>query len=431
MDTIFALSTVRGRAALSVVRISGCEAGRSLQHFGASAPDPRQAGVRTLVSGDGRVLDQALVLFFPEGASFTGEETVELHLHGGVATADAILRELSGIPGYRPAGPGEFSLRALDNGRTSLTRIEGLADLANAETEAQRRQARRLLDGELEAQASDWRQALLRSLALLEAGMEFSDEDLPEDTIPEALDLLTGLRTGLKEELRRFGASERVRDGFEVALVGAPNVGKSTLLNRLVGRPAVLTSEIAGTTRDVIEVRMDLDGLPVTFLDTAGIRDTADPVESMGVERAVDRSARADLRIFLVEDSHLDSAGAPARQSGDLVLRAKADLLPSPGENAVSGKTGYGVAQMLDRTGRQLAQLAATAGLASRERHRAAIVAALDSLTVVSSELQGPGRCEIAAEEIRQATRSLESLLGEVDMEDVLDELFSSLCIGK
>ena len=430
MDTIYALSTVRGRAGLSVLRISGQDAGRALIHLGASTPPPRRAAVRTLISPDAGRLDQAIVIHFPEGSSFTGEETVELQLHGGIATADAVLRELSALPGFRLAKPGEFSLRALQSGRMSLTEIEGLSDLVNAETEAQRRQARRLLDGELAEKAHHWRRSLLRCSALLEAVMEFADEDLPQDTVPEALALMAELRGGLEEELAGIAAGERIRDGFEVAIIGAPNVGKSTLLNRLAGREAALTSEFAGTTRDIVEVRMDLEGLPVTFLDTAGIRDSHDPVERLGVERAVKRAGEADIRIFLVEGSARTGSGQAPR-AGDIVLQAKADLHPDCRQGAVSGRTGQGVREMLERVTRELSGRAAAAGAASRERHRAALSASIGSLNGAIAEFEGAGRHEVAAEEIRQATRDLEILLGEVDIEHVLDDLFSSLCIGK
>lgn len=430
MDTIYALSTVRGRAGLSVLRISGQDAGSALVHLGATVPLPRRAAVRNLVSPGAGRLDQAIVIHFPEGSSFTGEETVELQLHGGIATADAVLRELSALPGFRLAKPGEFSLRALQSGRMNLTEIEGLSDLVNAETEAQRRQARRLLDGELAEKALRWRQSLLRCSALLEAVMEFADEDLPHDSVPEALTLMTELRSGLEGELAGIAAGERIRDGFEVAIIGAPNVGKSTLLNRLAGREAALTSEFAGTTRDIVEVRMDLDGLPVTFLDTAGIRESKDPVERLGVERAVKRAGEADIRIVLVGESMQTGSGTALRDC-DIVLQAKADLHPDCRQGAISGKTGEGVQEMLECVTRELSRRAAAAGAASRERHRASLSASIKSLNGAIAEIEGAGRHEIAVEEIRQATRDLEFLLGEVDIEHVLDDLFSSLCIGK
>ncbi len=430
MDTIFALSTVRGKAGISVVRISGAEARAAASALGGEVAKPRHAGLRGLVAATGERLDQAIVIRFPRGASYTGEEVVELHLHGGVATADAVLRELARMPGLRQAEPGEFTLRALKNGKMSLTRVEGLVDLVNAETEAQRRLARRLLDGELEDRAGSWRQDLTRCRALLEAVMEFADEDLPADTTPEAVELLVRTRDSINREITGSKAGERVRDGFEVAIVGAPNVGKSTLLNHLVGREAAITSEYAGTTRDIVEVQMDLSGLPVTLLDTAGIRTASDPVEKIGVQRAFDRAQAADLRIFLVDSKETSSDGLLPVE-GDLVLAAKGDLLPEGTAAAVSGKTGLGVGDMLAAVTGRLESLAGLAGTASRERHRLAMTAALDPLADAIDEIEGRGRIEIAAEEVRLATRHLETMLGDIDIEDVLDDLFGSLCIGK
>ncbi len=431
MDTIFALSTVRGKAGISVVRVSGAEARATVEALGGDVTEPRHAKLTTLVAAGGDRLDQAIVIRFPEGASYTGEEIVELHLHGGAATADAVLRVLAAMPGLRQAEPGEFTLRALRNGKMSLTRVEGLADLVNAETEAQRRLARRLLDGDFEDRAGSWRRDLTRCRALLEAVMEFADEELPVDTAPEALELLVRTRDSIDREVTGSKAGERIRDGFEVAIVGAPNVGKSTLLNHLVGREAAITSEHAGTTRDIVEVRMDLSGLPVTLLDTAGLRTTTDPVEQIGVQRAVSRALAADLRIFLVDDGDEPGSGGLRPAEGDLVLAAKGDLLPEDTAATVSGKTGLGVSDMLAEVTGRLESLAGLAGTASRERHRLAMTAALGPLAAAISEIEGGGRTEIAAEEVRLATSHLESLLGDVDIEDVLDDLFSSLCIGK
>ncbi len=430
MDTIFALSTVRGKAGISVVRISGEEARAAAEALGGNVAEPRHATLTTLVAADGDRLDQAIVIRFPEGASYTGEEIVELQLHGGVTTADAVLRVLAAMPGLRQAEPGEFTLRALRNGKMSLTRVEGLADLVSAETEAQRHLARRLLDGELEGRAGSWRRDLTRCRALLEAVMEFADEDLPVDTAPEALELLVRTRDSIDREVAGSKAGERIRDGFEVAIVGAPNVGKSTLLNHLVGREAAITSEHAGTTRDIVEVRMDLSGLPVTLLDTAGLRAATDPVEQIGVRRAVSRALAADLRIFLV-DGDEPGSGELRPADGDLVLAAKGDLLPKGTPATVSGKTGLGVGDMLAEVTGRLESMAGLAGTASRERHRLAMTAALGPLAAAIGEIAGGGRIEVAAEEVRLATGHLESLLGDVDIEDVLDDLFSSLCIGK
>jgi tRNA modification GTPase len=352
----------------------------------------------------------------------------ELHLHGSTAIVAAVLRRLAEQPGLRLAEPGEFTRRALVNGRLDLAQVEGLGDLIEAETEAQRRQALRQLRGALGRRADSWRLALLRAAALLEATIDFADEEVPVDVTPEALALLDGVLDELRQEAAGVGASERIRDGFEVAIVGAPNVGKSTLLNALAGREAAITSDIAGTTRDVIEVRMDLGGLPVTILDTAGLRETQDVVEGIGIDRALTRAREADLRVFLVTD-----AAPPLLPPGpqDIVLRGKSDLSPGEGPG-ISGKTGAGIAELVGRLTAILSERAAGAGLATRERHRTAITSAIGALESARDQvIRGSGTSELAAEDLRRAIRALESLVGRIDVEQVLDEIFARFCLGK
>lgn len=269
MDTIFALASARGKAGVAVIRISGPRAWDAASALGGPLPEARRASVRKL-EWNGEPLDEGLVLTFADGASFTGELAVELHIHGAVATIEAVLRALGGMSGLRMAEPGEFTRRALENGRFDLSQVEGLADLIDAETEAQRKQALKVLSGDVSRQAEAWRRDLIRAAALLEATIDFADEDVPVDVGPEVLRLVEGVVAELRQAITGYGAAERIRQGFEVAIVGRPNAGKSTLLNALAGREAAITSETAGTTRDVIEVRMDVDGLAVTFLDTAG-----------------------------------------------------------------------------------------------------------------------------------------------------------------
>ncbi|WP_372886568.1 tRNA uridine-5-carboxymethylaminomethyl(34) synthesis GTPase MnmE [Shimia sp.] len=427
-ETIFALATAPGKAGVAVIRVSGslaATAGRAL--FG-SLPEPRLASLRLLKDAEGRRLDQALVLYFPEKNSFTGEEVIELHLHGSVAVVNAVLRELSDMPGLRLAEAGEFTRRALENGCLDLAQVEGLADLIEAETEAQRRQALRVLSGDLGQLAGGWREKLIRAAALLEATIDFADEEVPVDVTPEVQALLAVVRGELASEISGVDTAERIRTGFEVAILGAPNVGKSTLLNALAGREAAITSEYAGTTRDVIEVRMDLNGLPVTLLDTAGLRETEDHVEGIGIERARERARAADLRVFLIEEGqHPDFEPLP----GDIVRAAKADTLSDAGA-AVSGKTGQGVAELVSEITSVLSQRAGRSGVATRERHRVAMMRANDSLAAVHAVLDlGPEQYEIAAEELRSAIRALDSIVGRVDVENLLDEIFSSFCIGK
>ncbi|GKY86451.1 tRNA uridine-5-carboxymethylaminomethyl(34) synthesis GTPase MnmE [Sinisalibacter aestuarii] len=426
MDTVFALASARGRAGVAVIRVSGplaLDAGIALC---GSLPGSR--GLRTLVDASGEVLDEALVLVFGEGHSFTGEAVVEFQVHGSTAVTDALLRRLGEIAGLRLAEPGEFTRRALENGRLDLAQVEGLADLIDAETEAQRMQAQRVLSGALGKKADEWRRDLIRAAALLEATIDFADEEVPVDVSPEVTALIDRVQQSLATERDGVGIAERIRDGFEVAIVGPPNAGKSTLLNALAGREAAITSEMAGTTRDVIEVRMDLGGLPVTVLDTAGLRATDDLVEGIGIKRAVERAGAADLRVFLLSDGEAPYGMEPGPD--DIVVQGKADL----GRQgfAVSGRTGAGLDELVSRIQKVLSARAAHAGTAIRERHRLAIIRASEALENARIEVSGgPDRAELAAEELRSAVRALDSLVGRVDVENILDEIFASFCLGK
>ncbi|MGQ0565028.1 MAG: tRNA uridine-5-carboxymethylaminomethyl(34) synthesis GTPase MnmE [Gemmobacter sp.] len=425
MDTVYAPATARGKAGVAVVRISGPLAQAAAASLCGVLPAPRQSAVRRLTH-DGQVLDEAVVLVFAAGHSFTGEDVVELHTHGSAAVLSAVLRALSLQPGLRMAEPGEFTRRALENGRLDLAQVEGLADLIDAETEAQRRQAWRVLSGAIGQRASGWRDRMVRAAALIEATIDFADEDVPVDVRPEVSALITGLLTDLRAEVRGAAATERLRDGFEVAIVGAPNVGKSTLLNTLAGREAALTSHLAGTTRDVIEVRMDLRGLPVTLLDTAGLRETDDLVESMGVDRALSRAEAADLRVFLLDGPAMPVELLP--RLGDVVLRGKADLR----DGDVSGLTGLGVDRLLERIVAELSPRATSSSVITQARHRHAIQRAIEALESAGIALEAEGDAgELVAEDLRQAARAMESLVGKVDAETLLGEIFARFCIGK
>lgn len=428
MDTIFAQATALGRSGVSVVRISGPLAHDVSAQMAGRLPAHRASALRMVKDREGGFIDQALVLRFDGPHSFTGEDVVELHLHGSIAIMRRVLAVLSSFEGCRLAQPGEFTRRALENGRLDLVQVEGLADLIEAETEAQRKQALRVLSGALGSKIEGWRSALIRAAALLEATIDFADEDVPVDVSDEVRDLLKGVGFGLQQEIDGTKAAERIRTGFEVAIVGAPNVGKSTLLNRLAGREAAITSSIAGTTRDVIEVRMDLGGLPVTLLDTAGIRESTDEIEALGVQLAYRRAANADLRLFLLDEG---DALPMEPMPDDIVLTSKADL-SGDGFPAISGKTGAGIDQLLSEVEARLGALASGAGLATHERHKVAMEVANQGLSVARGLLDaGPDHYDIAAAELRLGIHALEVLVGRIDAENLLDEIFASFCLGK
>lgn len=416
MSTIYAEATPPGRGGISVVRLSGPDARAIGEAVAGPLPEARRAELRTL--RDGELIDRGLVIRFDEGASFTGEQVVEFHIHGApvvVRRLEAALRRHGG----RLAEPGEFTRRGLLNGALALSEVEALSDLLSAESEAQRQQAMRVVSGELARWTENLREQLVRAGALIEVSLDFADEEVPEEVPPEVFDLLDRVQRDIRTALAGFPAAERVRAGFEVAIVGPPNAGKSSLLNRIARREMALVSEIAGTTRDVIELHTDLKGLAVTFLDTAGLRDTADAVEGMGVERARARAQAADLRIHLSED------GQPVSdllQEGDIVLRSKADL----GGAGVSAMTGIGIAEMLQTIGKQLAERVAGAGIVSRRRQAEALEDAARALEVSHHQ-----PAEMLAEAVRQASHRLSEVIGRVAPDDYLDEVFSRFCIGK
>ncbi len=429
MYTIFAQATARGKSGVGIIRVSGPESRTVAQNLCGTIPISHEVSLRHLKDAQGNLLDQALVVYFQAPKSFTGEDVLELHVHGSTAIINAVLQTLSAMQGLRPADAGEFTRRALENNRLDLAQVEGLADLIESETEAQRKQAMRVFSGRLGEKAAAWRADTIRAAALLEATIDFADEEVPEDVTDEVLELIAGLNQTLVAESEGSRVAERIREGFEVAIVGAPNVGKSTLLNALAGRDAAITSEFAGTTRDVIEVRMDLNGLPVTFLDTAGLRETSDHVENIGIKRAVERAKTADLRLFLIEKEALPDWLKPEEE--DIIVSAKADIAAGEGLS-VSGLTGKGLDALITKITRTLEKRAGQLQTATRARHRHAIDQAIGALEKAKDEvLAGPSRTELAAEELRTAIRALDSLIGRVDVEDLLDEIFSSFCLGK
>lgn len=418
MDTIFAEATPPGRGGVSVVRLSGPKARATLESLAGPVATPRLAALRALRDGED-LIDRALVIWFEEGHSFTGEEVAELHLHGAPVIANRLAQALLSR-GLRRAEAGEFSKRAFLNGRMDLAEAEGLADLLSAETEAQRKLAMRATEGELGRKADELRAKLVRAGALIEASIDFADEEVPEEVPAEALELIAAVRADIRLMLAGYPATERLRQGYVVAIVGPPNAGKSTLLNRIGQRDIALVSEVAGTTRDILELHTDLRGLPVTFLDTAGLRESSDPIEAMGVARGLQRAAEADLRIHLTVDGIADAATA-----GDIVVRAKADLGRAEGIS-ISGLTGEGVAELLDLVYDRLRVRAADTGLVGHKRQAEALQRALSTL-----EVDHDMAPEFLAEALRQAAQALAMMVGRVGAEDYLDEIFSSFCIGK
>jgi len=431
-DTIFAPASGHGRAAICVVRLSGGRSRAVLEVLAGGVPAPRRLALRTLRDEAGEALDQALVAWLPGPGSFTGEDQAELHIHGGLATRAAVLRVLAALPGCRPAQPGEFTRRAFLNGRMDLSRVDGLADLIDAETEAQRRQAYRQLEGWLGIAVERWRETLLNGLALFEAALDFADEgDVPETLEAEALAAMADVASQIEAALDQTGG-ERLREGFSVVLAGPPNAGKSTLLNALARRDVAIVSPVAGTTRDAIEVHCDVHGLPIVFVDTAGLRDSDDAVERAGVERARARAADADLVLWLVPPEGTREPKPAGRRV--LTVGTKADLAAPRGEVdlAIAAATGAGLDGLLET-------LAAEASLRfgqgdaviTRERHRTALRRAGDSLGRALALARTGGPSELLAEDLRLAVRAVGEVTGRVDVDDVLDRLFESFCIGK
>jgi tRNA modification GTPase len=452
-QTIFALATGAGPAGIAVFRVSGPGAGAALLALaGEQLPSPRAATRRRLSLPDQDIpLDDALVLWFPAPASFTGEDMAELHVHGGRAVIEAVAAALGGLPDLRPAEAGEFTRRAYENGKFDLAQAEALADLIAAESEAQRLQALDQLGGGLSARFEDWREQLIALLAHVEAAIDFADEEIPDDLLIPINHKMLGIKDDLTQYLDDRHHGERLRQGLQVTIVGAPNAGKSSLLNALAQREAAIVSETEGTTRDVIEVHIDLGGLPVILADTAGLRSTEDAIEAEGVRRAESRASEAELRLCVFDATHWPTLDGPTRAQlgfGAICVLNKSDLVNTGalGENhivsdsqekipicLISAKTGAGLDHLLalveqalrDRIGK-----IGTTGAAplTRARHRRALEDAVSALDRAAAIEMAP---EILAEELRLATRALGRIAGRVDVEDVLDRVFAEFCIGK
>ncbi|MGJ4992868.1 tRNA uridine-5-carboxymethylaminomethyl(34) synthesis GTPase MnmE [Bradyrhizobium sp. HKCCYLS3077] len=439
-QTIFALSSGRLPSAIAIVRMSGPHAGAALQMLAGKMPTPRVATRVLLRDASGDPIDDAVVLWFQAPASATGEDVAELHVHGSRAVIATLFAVLSAMPELRPAEPGEFTRRAFENGKIDLTEAEGLDDLIHADTDRQRRQALRQLQGLLGNKARSWREQIIEAGALIEAGIDFSDEgDVPAELMAPALARIRQLLGEIEAVLSAQGRAERLREGLTVVIAGPPNAGKSTLMNQLARREVAIVSPHAGTTRDLIEVQLDLDGYPVTLIDTAGIRETEDPVEQEGVRRARDRASQADLVLWMSEDDRPQAM--PRGETPVWLVRNKIDLLASDQMSTsgggvsrafgISAQSGAGMPALLEAlVGFARDYFGATeSGLITRERQKQSLQQTAEALR---RSLNAVGRGEeLVAEELRIAALALGRLLGRVDVEDLLDVIFREFCIGK
>ncbi|MCK5424501.1 MAG: tRNA uridine-5-carboxymethylaminomethyl(34) synthesis GTPase MnmE [Emcibacter sp.] len=446
-ETIFALSSGKGRAGVSVIRLSGPETTAAIISLtGQQAlPVPRLASLHWFCDPQTQArLDHGLLIYFPGPKSFTGEDVAEFHIHGGRAVVAGFLDALSKLPGLRAALPGEFTRRAFDNGKMDLTAAEGLADLINAETEAQRRQALRLMDGRLAELYDGWRKEIITAQAYLEADIDFADEEIPDDVSAQVFPIIESLRHRITDHIGDGFKGERIRDGLQVVILGEPNIGKSTLLNFLSKRDVAIVTDIAGTTRDLLEVHLDIDGFPVTVVDTAGIREGQDSIEAEGIRRAEVRAKTADIKIVLIDAREWPVIPERLQSQIDqntIILLNKTDLhrvddacgldydciavLP------ISAKNEYGLKEFLTRLSGEVEkrmELSDAPNL-TRIRHREALVACLvhlDRFRQDSDKEQA-----LQAEDLRMAARNLGAITGHVDVEDILDVIFSEFCIGK
>jgi tRNA modification GTPase len=427
-ETIFALSSAPGRAGVSVLRLSGASAGRALEILtGRALPKPRVASLRDIWDGDGEVIDKPLVLWFPAPKSFTGEDCAEIHVHGSVAILESVARRLTEL-GLRQARPGEFTRRAVEHGKMDLTEAEGLADLIDARTEGQRVQALSNMGGALRETYEGWQGLILDGLAQIEGEIDFADEeDVPDGLSHAAYPFLTKAMEGMRAALAGAEKGRAVRDGLQVAIIGVPNAGKSTLLNALVGRDVAITSPQAGTTRDIVEAQAVIAGLPVTFSDTAGLRESSDAIEAEGVRRARARAEDAHLVVYVVRGE------AALEVASDIIyVNTESDVLESGGARVTGNAlSGLGVAELLSEIERQI--LEKYAGLENaaltRIRHVDCITAAAQNLELAREKLGNDP--ELASEDLRKSLKNIEELAGRSDMEQVFDRIFSFFCIGK
>ena len=437
LDTIYALSTPPGRGAVAIIRVSGSRAAAVLSNLsGRPCPPPREAALRSIYDGL-ELIDRALVLWFPGPRSFTGEDVVEVHLHGGQAVVAALLGTLARTQGCRLAEPGEFTRRGFENGQFDLTAAEAIGDLVNAETASQRRQALDQIGGAFASAVSLWAEQMKNALAHVEAAIDFADDDLPEDIAAPAIAIAQGLRDEIARHLADNRRGEITRDGLSVAIIGPPNSGKSSLLNALVRRDAAIVSTIAGTTRDVIEAHLDLAGYAMTLADTAGLRASSDLVEQEGIRRALARAEAADLRLLVLDPGEPDQMRDFASHLGPetILVWNKSDLHSRPQTSdgvTISARTGAGLPELEARLAEWAAdRLAGPPILVTRQRHRAALEECLAALDRVFHVKQQEFAIDLIAEDLRIALRALGRITGKLDVEDLLDVIFRDFCIGK
>ena len=437
-DTILALATGSLHAATALIRISGNGASRTANILGFKVPKQRLASVAILKDGE-RKLDEALVIFFKGPRSYTGEDVMELHVHGGRAVIEAVINTLQKQGGFRIAEPGEFTKRAVLNGKMDLTKAEGINDLIQAETEAQRVQSFAQVDGALSEIAFGWREKAIKMAAHIEAYIDFPDEEIPESTLTSLGDEMSVLIRDIEKSLNDGRRGEILREGFRVAVIGPPNAGKSTLVNWLSKRPVSIISEQPGTTRDVLEASLDLGGYPVIIADTAGLRASTDPIENEGIKRAQEWAKTANSRLILLEPS--TEAGFLERLKPnpecDLVVLNKIDLLPRDFKKeetlAISLKDEIGLDKLLNGLKKIVSKsmVGQEPPVITRTRHREALQSCLNSIKSAKTALLSGEEPEIVAEELRAATKSLGRVVGAVDVEDLLDVVFGDFCIGK
>ncbi len=449
METIFALSSGKGRAGVSVIRVSGPLVGPVILSLTdrKKLPSPRVAQLSWFKDPvDGTRLDNGLLLYFQGPSSFTGEDVAEFHIHGGRAVLDGFMAALAKIDGLRMALPGEFTRRSFDNGKMDLTAAEGLADLINAETESQRRQALRLIDGRLANLYEGWRSDIISAMAYFEADIDFADEDIADDISQDSQPIIVNLRQNIIEHMGDGFKGERIRDGLQAVILGEPNIGKSTLLNLLSKRDVAIVSDIAGTTRDVLEVHLDMGGFPVTLVDTAGIRESKDSIEAEGIRRAEGRAKKADIKIILLQAQHWPNIPEKIKAQIDtnsIILLNKIDINslseavinrydgPAIALLPISAKEEIGMTNFLTVFSQEVEkrmELSDTPNL-TRARHRESLTRCLEHL---DRFLEFPDKeLALRAEDLRMAARHLGAITGRVDVEDILDIIFSEFCIGK